>query len=504
MKTAINYFGRVMCAFLLCVGMVMTSCESQDPIDNGENTEQGGNQETPEPEAPATITLANVTYNSAIFTGHLNVAASEVPFTRVTLLYSDAETFNVVTATSISITSFDAEQNFTVTLTDLKCLTKYNYCLYVKEKSAEETYGEIQSFTTLQHPYLTEEALDVSAATDLSSTESANCYIVSETGLYKFKAVKGNSNESVGNVAIVDVLWETFGSDVTPMCGDLISGVCHKDGYIAFEVNKTFKEGNAVIHAKDAEGNIIWSWHIWLTDQPQSHVYNNNAGTMMDRNLGATSATPGDVGTFGLLYQWGRKDPFLGSSSISSSTLAKSTITWPSTVSSNSSNGTISYATAHPTTFITYNSSNYDWYYTGSSSTDNTRWSTSDKTKSIYDPCPAGWRVPDGGSNGVWSKALGSSSSFTNSSLYNSTNEGMNFSGKFGSAPTIWYPASGYRRDTGGDLYNVGKFGLYWSASPGGDVSYYAYCLEFSYSGIVYPSSSYHRADGYSVRCIKE
>ena len=493
----------------------MTSCEETDPIDDNK-TEQGGNenngneneggQETPEEEDPATLSLGEVTYYSATFTGHLNVPASEVSFTQVSILYSDAENFNVGAATSVAVSSFDSEQNFTVTLTDLKCLTKYNYCLYVKEKSAEETYGEIQSFTTLQHPYLTEEALDLSAATDLSSTESANCYIVSETGLYKFKAVKGNSNESVGNIAIADVLWETFGSDVTPMCGDLISGVCHKDGYIAFEVNKTFKEGNAVIHAKDAEGNIIWSWHIWMTDKPQEEVYFNDAGTMMDRNLGATSATPGDVGALGLLYQWGRKDPFLGSSSISRSTVAESTITWPSTVSSNSSNGTISYATAHPTTFIIANGYNGDWCYTGSSSTDNTRWSTSDKTKSIYDPCPAGWRVPDEGrnGNGIWSKALGSSSYFTQSSLYDNINEGMNFSGKFGSDQTIWYPASGFRdyyNGLYGDLESVGYFGRYWSASP---INEYAYGLSFGDGGGVQPAYFNERAFGYSVRCIKE
>ena len=90
-------------------------------------------------------------------------------------------------------------------------------------------------------------------------------------------------------------------------------------------------------------------------------MYYNNAGTMMDRNLGVTSATPGDVGALGLLYQWGRKDPFLGSSSISSNIEAASTITWPSAVSSDSSNGTTEYAIANPTTFIIYNSSNYDW-----------------------------------------------------------------------------------------------------------------------------------------------
>lgn len=482
----------------------MTSCEEMNPVDDNK-TEQGGNeneggQETPEEEDPATLSLGEVTFYSATFTGHLNVPASEVPFTQVSILYSDAENFNVGAATSVAVSSFDSEQNFTVTLTDLKCLTKYNYCLYVKEKSAEETYGEIQSFTTLQYPYLTEEALDVSAATDLSSTESANCYIVSETGLYKFKAVKGNSNESVGNVATADVLWETFGSDVTPICGDLINGVCHKDGYIAFEVNKTFKEGNAVIHAKDAEGNIIWSWHIWFTDHPQGQEYYNNAGTMMDRNLGATSATPGDVGALGLLYQWGRKDPFLGSSSISREYVARSTITWPSSVTSDSSNGTIEYAISHPTTFIIENGSNHDWCYTGSSSTDITRWTTSEVNKSIYDPCPAGWRVPDGGDNGVWSKALGSSSEFNYT--YDSTNEGMNFSGKFGPDQTIWYPASGSRGryEWSYGFGNVGYSGEYWSSSSYSDWG--RFLLWFTSE--CYPRFNGRCGMGCSVRCIKE
>ena len=332
---------------------------------------------------------------------------------------------------------------------------------------------------------------------DLSATESANCYIVSQGGLYQFKTVKGNSVESVGQVASAEVLWESFGTDEQPKVGDLIKSVSYKDGYIAFQTADTFKEGNAVIAAKNSYGTILWSWHIWLTDEPEGQEYFNNAGIMMDRNLGATSATPGDVGALGLLYQWGRKDPFLGSSSISDDVIAKSTITWPSVVSSDSSNGTIAYATANPTTFITYNSGNYDWYYTGSESTNNTRWATSESNKSIYDPCPAGWRVPDGGSNGVWSKALGSSSSFYYT--YSRTNEGMNFSGKFSSASTIWYPASGYRSSYSGSLGNVGNCGFFWSASPNFSGAYYL----FFNNGYVGPSRYDNRANGRSVRCLQ-
>ena len=81
----------------------------------------------------------------------------------------------------------------------------------------------------------------------------------------------------------------------------------------------------------------------------------------MDRNLGATSAEEGDVCALGLLYQWGRKDPFLGSSSISKSIEANSTITWPLPIESTKTVGTIEYSILNPTTFITKYQN--DWLY---------------------------------------------------------------------------------------------------------------------------------------------
>ena len=345
------------------------------------------------------------------------------------------------------------------------------------------------------------------AVVDLSENGTANSYIVSTAGSYGFTPTKGNSNESVGTISSVAVLWETFGTDVTPNVGDLVKNVCYADGVICFETPSTFKEGNAVIAAKDASGKILWSWHIWLTDQPQEQVYYNNAGTMMDRNLGATSATPGDVGALGLMYQWGRKDPFLGSSSRWSNVTAMSTAIWPVAVYSNSMYGTIDYAVSHPTTFIAYNDKNNDWYYTGSSYTDNTRWTTSEIYKSIYDPCPAGWRVPDGGLEGVWAKACGSSKFRIEFDNYNRTNNGIDFSSIFGADQTIWYPATGMLLldDDGaykaGHIYDVADEGNYWSSSPDGEDAYQIY---FNLWGDVYPWDSFMRACGCSVRCIKE
>ena len=327
---------------------------------------------------------------------------------------------------------------------------------------------------------------------DLSSTGTANCYIVSKTGKYKFNAsVKGNSQESIGTVETAEVLWETFGTNITPSVGDIVRNVSYKDGYIELETPSQLVEGNAVIAAKDASGTILWSWHIWVTDQPEEKVYYNNAGTMMDRNLGATSSTPGDVGTHGLLYQWGRKDPFLGSSSISLDKRAKSTNIWPPVVESSNSKGTVEYTLKNPMRFVTGWG---DWHYSGNDKL----WQS---PKTIYDPCPSGWCIPKGGSSGVWARALGSSASFENTSLFYKSYRGMNFTGELGNDSIIWYSASGYINDNDGELYYVGDCGYFWSASYSGDC---AYCLSIDSSGGVDQTCDYTRATGFSVRCVKE
>ena len=312
-------------------------------------------------------------------------------------------------------------------------------------------------------------------------TSPANCYIVTKAGKYIFKAVKGNSSELVGNVASAEVLWESFGTHETPEVGDLVKEVAYNNGEITFTA--TDKKGNAVIAAKDAAGNILWSWHIWMTDQPVEHVYKNNAGTMMDRNLGATSVTSGDVRTIGLLYQWGRKDPFLGAVSFNFNNPAKSTITWPSAVEKSSSTGNIAYAIAHPTTFIYHD--NNDWANMETES----RWTTSDRAKSIYDPCPAGWRVPDGGEDGVWAKA-----GFYDGNYIGIANNEWMF---YIISSTAAYPLSGERLSSNGDLSGVSKRAIYWSASRRDEE--YAFCMGSSGS-----TSISECATGASVRCVKE
>ena len=323
---------------------------------------------------------------------------------------------------------------------------------------------------------------------DLSSSATANCYIVSKPGIYKFKTVKGNDRSlSVGDVASASVLWESFGTDVAPKVGDLISDVQYEDGVIVFKTPlKGLREGNAVIAAKNASGTILWSWHIWLTDQPQGQVYYNNAGAMMDRNLGATSATPGKVGALGLIYEWGRKDPFLGSSSINSGVFAKSTnIAGPEIIPglySDTFDKPDSIA-AHPTAYGLFS---YEMV-----------WRSSEAAKSIYDPCPAGWRVPDGGTGGVWDKALAGRGYDPD---FNKDYRGCYMS-RFGADFPIWYPAAGRFwvssiEPRSISLYAVGSTGTYLAAKDGN--------YKF---GLVVADNAFHLHTDLrvgSVRCIRE
>ncbi len=336
--------------------------------------------------------------------------------------------------------------------------------------------------------------LDYSTATDLSVEGTANCYLVKTAGKYKFKAVKGNSTQSVGAASSATVLWESFGTSTKPNEGDLIASATYKDGYVYFATPNTFKSGNASIAVRDTSGTILWSWHIWCSAEGwKDDVYPNNAGTMMDRNLGATSATPGSVGSLGLLYQWGRKDPFLGSRSISSIALAVSTGSWNSV----STQQTVDYVTANPMTFVC----GYSEWCTGDGAEDSNyakRWTES--TKSMYDPCPVGYRVPKGGENGFWATALGTSNSTSVGTTWDSTNNGRHWTLADGTT-AAWYPAVGDRSYNGGALSSVGSFGYYWSASPYPSSSNKAYNLYFRPRD-VYPASSSSRGNGYSVRCV--
>ena len=222
---------------------------------------------------------------------------------------------------------------------------------------------------------------DASLAIDLSASGTANCYVVPQAGFYKFDAsVKGNSTETVGTPASAEVLWETFGTGVKPNIGDIVNSVTYANGYVCFDY--TGNEGNALIAVKDESGTILWSWHLWCTSADLEGALidiRNNAGTIMDRNLGATTGVHAEYACFSLLYQYGRKDPFLGGYYNNSKVIqAESTGEWSTVASSGYED-----AIKSPTTFLS------SW----GDEDDSIRWT---EQKNMYDPCPPGYRVPDG------------------------------------------------------------------------------------------------------------
>lgn len=336
------------------------------------------------------------------------------------------------------------------------------------------------------------------SVTNLSADGTANCYIAGPSASFCFKAtVKGNSDTALdGTPHSAVTLWETFNTADAINAGDLIKDVQYSDGYITFSTSD--QTGNALIAVKDTSGIVLWSWHIWITDYNPSteyDVYKDHDGVkVMDRNLGAMSSEPGD-GAFGLIYQWGRKDPFMGH--LGSSGDFVSTCDFPACVTTDSTFGTDQYASENPTQYILALKQNLDWR----NNPDDEAWSSS---KTVNDPCPKGWRVPDGGSDGLWS---GFPSSYDTGCSWDSTNSGMSYTTKY-SSRAGWYPAQGYHGDSKtyySGFWQVGIEGRYWTTHTLGSGSDYM-TFQSSRIEIYHTDTAIHfsRANGCPVRCCSE
>ena len=291
---------------------------------------------------------------------------------------------------------------------------------------------------------------------DLSKRESANSYIVTEPGEYKFKAVKGNSAETVA-ASTAEVLWETWNNAEEVTANSVVTSVEFKDGYIFLSMPETLKPGNAVIAAKDAGGVILWSWHIWVPATTIAiNTYGLLAKPLMDRNLGAlvaaTEAEAAPVESFGLTYQWGRKDPFPGPKAVNTSSNA--TVAGKA-LEVAAAQITLEESIANPT--LMGHKDNEDWL----SAPDNTLWNND--AKSMYDPCPPGYRVP----------ALDASQPMWSSDLSTVTGWGVD-TGKYWfkmGNPAAVFPFAGYRDDYGvGSMTHAYDRAVIWSAANNGDV----------------------------------
>lgn len=232
------------------------------------------------------------------------------------------------------------------------------------------------------------------------------------------------------------------------------------DSKIKVEINPKKGKGNALISlhwgsSGSPDDDVIWSWHVWVTDDPSEGVaygqgietdQNGNLFTpeFMDRNLGASHNEI--VGnnwheTIGMLYQWGRKDPIppmitkdfsfyelnglvgymrnregMHSGNIlpeimrpfsDISSNLKFTVQNPISYLINSDNGTWFSAQQYrvPDNPDTNQNETIAWdLWSDNMRGENSNASSSDPTvqadsrsyelKSPYDPCPNGWRIP--------------------------------------------------------------------------------------------------------------
>ena len=146
--------------------------------------------------------------------------------------------------------------------------------------------------------------------------------------------------------------------------------------------------GNAVIAVYSEEnctGDILWTWHIWKPEETVADQKYSSTYTLMDRNLGACTklSTDNVNASSGAYYQWGRKDPFYTNANSGAITVKSTQYTIATSPTA------IGTAVGNPATFYANNNgTSSDWLTTAN----NALWGTN---KTIYDPCPAGYRVAD-------------------------------------------------------------------------------------------------------------
>jgi len=381
----------------------------------------------------------------------------------------------------------------------------------------------------------------------LSSMGTANCYIVKEGGKsYKFNAtvmgngattpastISGQAAPAITPTALAPtaafVVWETGATK-----GGVIEdgSVTLANGYVTFKTANNSTPGNAVIAVTDGT-NILWSWHIWKVNYDPATSYDTYsrypAGSstfkMMKYNLGATetgnwSSTAANAGDMGLFYQWGRKDPFVGASTWTGTTPV--TVTYASgyaygttanaTAGANAA-ASITYSVKNPTKFILNASTTNDWLnataYTaqrdnlwGNPNATATQPNSARGSKSIYDPCPPGWRVPSQESYQIFTQN-GANGGTRNVSALGWTYGWTFYTQTYLSGTTSYWPALGYRDGSSGALTNVSSGGSYWSSSSYASGSVNAGGLGFI-SSSAGPLNSNNRGNAFSVRCAQE
>jgi hypothetical protein len=232
----------------------------------------------------------------------------------------------------------------------------------------------------------------------------------------------------------------------------------------------------------------------------------------MDRNLGALSDAPGgDLRyAYGLFYQWGRKDPLPGNwggdGGVPTVYTPDAPAGKPMPIVSPGMTVGIRYSVEHPGEFISMPSSLtgfWSWNDLSAQSLANLWYAdtevSDDVHKSVYDPCPAGWRMP---ARGVLEGYFPDTDAATTI-----TDEG------FLGTPYGYIPYAGYLDNTGaivsqvdtggGVMSGVARFGFY-TAQYDIPVWYSEWSGGKRHETTGGSQTSKFGSNAYSVRCIKD
>mgnify|MGYP000834266714 CR=1 FL=1 len=381
---------------------------------------------------------------------------------------------------------------------------------------------------------------DLSKEGDASKPiNTANCYIVNAPGTYRLPLVYGNAIKNgntnldsgigetnfipsaksaegvvdpwIPEVAEAIILWQ----DVqTGMISN--AAITSDNKYMTFSVDKnTIQQGNAVVAVRDASQNILWSWHIWVTDfkpgddnlipvkQPNvTTTYNAMPYTLgycagpnpeyypaRDVTITFTQDGTGEQKEFVIrqqyyekainnntpFYQWGRKDPFPAATNVkveadrsgiyiqrSGDGYVKNCI-YAEGVNFTTVNeiGSIEKSIAFPYNFYL---SDRHWYG-GNNDLIESLWGNVDDVKlpkkTIYDPSPVGYCIPP--KNFAWTKT-----DAINRDLSTADAKGYwvycNENKKDGLM--LFLPSSGRRHGKNGTIEDVSKYCMLWTSKP--------------------------------------
>jgi len=261
----------------------------------------------------------------------------------------------------------------------------FKIVVYDKYQAVDEflTYSD---FTIKRSTIQPMAALEVGKYNVLDAEESANCYNVCKTNTelpFKFCAVKGNSFEAL-HAKTAEEYWESQTTSPNQFNGGNLGYLLTDVGFSKHCVTFTLlgRAGSASIAVKSGE-DILWNWHIWITNSLPSCAKMANGTRIMDTNLGAVGPGTGSTQPVGLLYQWGRKDPFPAPYHVNYNTMM---CFQPAGVIQYEvkSDASLDYTLSHPGTFI---DATNKWEAGANTSV----WAAE---KTIYDPCPPGYRVP--------------------------------------------------------------------------------------------------------------